>query len=225
VSKPVCELEGASIVLVGAFNPRIFQPAWLGEHGLLRPEEVAAAATSSDKKDYVIAREFAQFTAGWLDLQVTEQRFSAQTADPAQYNPLRDLVLSTFRLLEHTPFDQMGLNRLMHYRMPSDEEWNDFGHFLAPKKAWRGLMDKPGLLSLRITGRKPGAEHVTYNTKVEPSAPIQPGVFIETNEHYKLDGNHTAKRLMEALEQSWQSSQEHAKMVAEHLFAEFYEGK
>jgi hypothetical protein len=224
VSKPVCELEGASIVLVGAFNPRIFQPAWLGEHGLLRPEEVEAAATSSDK-DYVIAREFAQFTAGWLDLQVTEQRFSAQTADPAQYNPLRDLVLSTFRLLEHTPFDQMGLNRLMHYKMPSDEEWNDFGHFLAPKKAWQGLMDKPGLLSLRITGRKPGAEHVRYTTKVEPSARIQPGVFIETNEHYKLDGNHTAKRLMEALEQSWQSSQEHAKMVAEHLFAEFYEGK
>jgi hypothetical protein len=34
---PKCESEGASIVLLGSFNPGIFQPAWFGAHGLIRP--------------------------------------------------------------------------------------------------------------------------------------------------------------------------------------------
>ena len=57
VSKPTCELEGASVVLIGAFNPGIFQPAWLGANKLIRPEEVEAA--TSGKHEYVIAREVA----------------------------------------------------------------------------------------------------------------------------------------------------------------------
>ena len=220
VSKPTCELEGASIVLVGAFNPGIFQPSWLGANQLLRAEEVEDA--SSGKRDYLITREVATFTAGWLELQVTEQRFSAQTSDPAHYSPLRDLVLSTFRLLEHTPFTQMGINRLLHYRMTSETDYNEFGHFLAPKKAWEGLVEKPGMLTLRIIGRKPGDEHVKYTTKVEPSVRLQHGVFIETNEHVTADGIDAPKQLMKKLEESWQPSLEYAKKVAEHLFSEFY---
>jgi hypothetical protein len=211
------------IVLVGAFNPGIFQPSWLGANQLLRPEEVEDA--TSGKRDYLIARDIATFTAEWLELQVTEQRFAAQTSDPAHYSPLRDLVLGAFRLLEHTPFTQMGINRLLHYRMPSEADYNEFGHFLAPKKAWEGLIATPGMLTLRIIGPKPGDERVKYTTKVEPSARIRPGVFIETNEHITADGADAPKQLMKKLEESWQPSLDYGKTVAEHLFSEFYKGR
>jgi hypothetical protein len=223
VSAPTCELEGASIVLVGAFNPGIFQPSWLGANQLLRPEEVEDA--TSDKHDYLIAREVAAFTAGWLELQVTEQRFSAQTSDPAHYNPLRDLVLSAFRLLEHTPFTQMGINRLLHYRMPSEADYHAFGHFLAPKPPWEGVIAKPGMLTLRIVGTKPDDARVKYTTKVEPSVRIQHGIFIETNEHVTAEGADASRQLLKKLEDSWQPSLEYGKKVAEHLFSAFYEGR
>jgi hypothetical protein len=217
---PTCELEGASIVLLGAFNPRIFQPSWFGANKLLRPEEVEAA--NSGAHAFLVAREIAAYTAGWLELQVTEERFCAQTSDPAHYNPLRDLVVSTFRLLEHTPFNQMGINRLMHYRMASQEEYNAFGDFLAPKNAWKGLMTKPGMQTIRIAGPKPDDEGTRYTTKVEPSVRIANGVFIETNEHVAFAEEDSGQELMKKLDQLWQTSIDYAKKVAEHLFSEFY---
>ncbi len=40
------EISGASIVMVGSFNPAIFQPRWLGSQGIIRPEEAENAKIS-----------------------------------------------------------------------------------------------------------------------------------------------------------------------------------
>jgi hypothetical protein len=34
-----CELEGASVVLVGSFNPSIFQPKWLSSRDIIQAAE------------------------------------------------------------------------------------------------------------------------------------------------------------------------------------------
>src|SRR5437867_1304432 len=101
---PNCEIEGVSIVLRGNFNPSIFQPAWLASHSLLRRQEADAA------KINVIHPELTSFTAEWLILEVTKDRFGAATIHQAHAEPLRDLVLGVFTLLEHTPFTKMGMN-------------------------------------------------------------------------------------------------------------------
>src|SRR3989304_1023383 len=161
-----CEIESAVIVLRGNFNPSIVQPFWLAAHGLIRSEEAEAA------KIDIITPPLASFTAVWLTLQVTQDRFSASTTDAAHYEPLRDLVVGIFSLLEHTQFDKMGINRQMHYRMPSEERWHALGHLLAPKAAWKDMMVHPGLRSLIIEGLRVGIPEAKIYVKVEPSVKV-----------------------------------------------------
>ena len=73
---PNCELDGSSIVLVGNFNPAIFHPSWLSEHGMVREGD-------ADKADIqVVSPEVSSFTTHWLLLQVTRDKFQASTSDP-----------------------------------------------------------------------------------------------------------------------------------------------
>ena len=92
------EIEGASVILLGKFNPAIFQPVWLGVNNLIRAEEAERATID------VINPQVTSFSAEWLRIQVLADRFQATTADPAHYQALRDIVLSIFQLLEYTPF-------------------------------------------------------------------------------------------------------------------------
>lgn len=206
-----CEIEGANIVLLGSFNPSIFQPAWLAAHRLIRDEESEAA------KIEIIRPEVSSFTAGWLQVEVTQERFQASTADAAHYEPLRDLVLGVFAILEHTPFDKMGINRHMHYRVEAEKQWHAFGDFLVPKAAWRTVLSSPGLRSLTVEGRRGEAEGPRIQVKVEPSVRVHPGVFIATNEHHEASAPDAARRLMTILRDAWNDSQAYAKHLAETM--------
>lgn len=210
-----CELEGVNIVLLGHFNPSIFQPAWFAAYKLIRDEE----ATAADVK--IIHPDIAAFTADWLGVEVTQTKFHASTTDAAHYEPLRDLVLGIFTLLEHTRFDKMGLNRNMHYKMASIERWHAFGHFLAPKKVWDDVMKNPGLRTLVLQGFR-GDPPVRVQVKVEPSSKVKPGIYISTNEHHEASGDDAAGKLMTVLKDSWQDSQAYAKHIAEHLLSQDY---
>lgn len=105
----VPEISGSSIVLLGSFNPKIFQPEWFGRHNLLPQGEVDAA------KVKIIHPEFCQFETERFEVQITHERFSAASKPNSTPLPLRDLVLGTFFILEHTPVTAMGLNRQMHF--------------------------------------------------------------------------------------------------------------
>src|SRR5580700_4118396 len=72
------EAEGASIVMIGSFNPAIFQPRWLGAQQLIRAEE------AEDAKITIIQAQVADFSTEWFQLQVLQQRFTVFTTDPRQ---------------------------------------------------------------------------------------------------------------------------------------------
>src|SRR5437867_10843081 len=118
----VSEIEGVSIVMLGSFNPAIFQPHWLGAQHLIRPEEAENA------KIRAIQAEVADFSTEWFELQVLQNRFQILSKDPRQYGPLRDLAAAIFALLSHTPVRALGMNRSFHFKMPSLEAWHGIGH-------------------------------------------------------------------------------------------------
>jgi len=208
-----CELEGAGIVLVGSFNPSIFQPKWLASKDIIR------VAEGEEAKIQIISPEISSFSADWLVVQVMRERFSASTADPGHFEALRDCVASIFTLLEHTPITQMGLNRDMHYRMPSIEKWHSVGHMLAPKEFWNSILKGPGLESLVISGKREGSTAAKLRVTVQPSLRVQPGVFIGTNEHFEEQGDDAAQKLISVLKESWRDAQQYAKHVAEALLS------
>jgi hypothetical protein len=168
--------------MVGSFNPTIFQPRWLGSQQLIRPEEAESA------KFTVIQAEVADFSTEWFQLQVLQSRMLLSSMDPRQYGPLRDLAAGILTLLPHTPVTAFGLNRQFHFRMTSTEAWHELGHLLAPKESWNAIMEGPGLRSMAMQGRRKQTSGGLLHIKVEPSAKVQPGVYLEVHEEFKPSG-------------------------------------
>ena len=206
------EINAVSIVLIGSFNPAIFNPLWFKVHDLIKPDEADSA------KLEITHPEVSSFSTDWLKLQVLHKRFAAATTDPSHFPSLKDLVRGTFSLLEHTPVSKMGLNRLMHFRMSSTKEWHEFGDLVAPKEHWKVIMNKPGLISLRMEDPRTEGHKGYVRVKIEPSARIQPGVFVEVNNHYESESENGLEVMMGVLESSWSNVLSSSEEIAKHLF-------
>lgn len=206
------EINGASIVVLGSFNPAIFHPVWFKTHGLIRDEEADTA------KLEVTHPEISVFSVDWFRLQVLRERFSIETSDSAHFEPLRDLVLGTFSLLEHTPVSAMGLNRMMHFKMPSEDKWHAFGHLIAPKKVWHGIMKQPGLKSLTMQDSRSDPPGYTQ-VKVEPSRSVEPGIFVQVNIHYEIE-KENVQAMLSILKNSWEMDLISAEGIAKHLMSQ-----
>jgi hypothetical protein len=212
-------VQGASIVALGSFNPAIFQPLWLSGNNLIRKEE------AEDAEIKIIHRDVTIFSAKWFSLQVTRDRYSVDTEDPTTYQPLRDLVLGTFKILEHTPVRAFGLNRYQHVRMASEEEWNAFGDRYVPKELWRPILDKPGMRALVVEGKRKGSTANQMQVKIEPSRKVHPGVFIHMNEHYDIPDDLSPMDaiafFLETLQSSWDDFFSYLQQVSDHLLAAY----
>src|SRR5579859_3402300 len=194
------EIEGASIVMIGSFNPAIFQPRWLGAQHLIRPEEADSA------KITIIQAEVADFSTEWFQLQALQNRFQIVSADPRQYAPLRDLAGALFAILPHTPVTTLGLTRTFHFQMPSINLWHGIGHLLAPKEPWNSIMEGPGLRTMLMQGRRKQADGGVLRIKVEPSLKVEHGLYVEVNEEFKAPGDgesEGARWVPERLAEHW----------------------
>ncbi len=206
------EITTSSIILVGSFNPTIFQPEWFARQGLLPQQQVDAAEVK------VIVPEISHFETEQYVLQVTQNRFVAVSKPSVDPAPLRDLVAGAFYILEHTPVTAMGLNRQMHFALPSEEAWNRVGDRLAPKEPWNDILEgRPGMLSLLITSAKTEPPGSRYNVTVQPSGQVQFGVYFETNDHYEGPKDESLEKLMKILTDKWEEVSTHASDVANHI--------
>lgn len=173
------EFDRAAVVMLGSFNPAIFQPRWLGSLGLIPPEE------SKNAKITIIQAEVADFSTDWFQLQVLTNRFMVASLDPRQFSPLRDLATGIFTILPHTPISAVGLSRSFHYKMPSKEAWNAIGDLLAPKEHWKTIMDNPGLRAMLMQGRRKELGGGDLHVKVEPSSKVEHGLYVEVNGEFR----------------------------------------
>jgi hypothetical protein len=215
------EKEGFSIVALGNFNPTIFQPRWFAAHSLIREEEADAA------KIEIIHRDAAIFNAGWISLQVTEGNFTLLTHDPTKSLPLRDLVVGTFKLLEHTPLTAFGFNRFGHCKASSEQSWHAFGHHYAPKESWLAVLKNPGLLKLELEGNRDGCyDRVQIRIEASPANLVVMGIMIAVNQHRDLTknsqgGETTAqernKAFLSGVQNDWVSFLTYAKEARNHL--------
>lgn len=210
MSAPTCEIEGATVVLVGHFNPALVQPAWLARHALVRDAEADAAEIQ------LIRPEMSLFNIGPFRFQAELERFVVSIADMGQMQALRDLIVSSFTLLSHTPVRQFGLNRLMHFRMRDVQSWHRVGDALAPKEKWNLHLVDPGLRSLSIWGKREGSQAMRIEVRVEPSTKVPSGVYVAVNEHYEVEAE-DAGPAIDLLRAEWDASFAHARILAESI--------
>ena len=173
--RPTHESEEISIVLVGDFNPAIFQPSWFALEKLVRPSEAEHAHIE------IIHPDIAGFSMDWVTIHVTRERFLTATRSLAYGTHLQDLVVGTINKLRHTPVRQLGINLTYCLRFSSEDEWHNFGHFLAPKTPWENLLKHPGMRSIQMQGaRSDGYFLVTV-------APLVGNVVsIQVNDHREI---------------------------------------
>lgn len=213
------DLQGMSIVALGSFNPAIFQPEWFAISGLVRREEASTAEIS------VISTDVTVFKTEWFSMQVTDDRFSVSTIDPTKYLPLRDLVVGTFKTLEHTPLSAFGLNSDKHFRMDSEDMWHRFGHHYVPKQSWTSLLQNPGTRTVVVEGRREGCEADRIQIRIQPSIKVHPGVYMQVNQHYVLKKDDRSQQdimssFLTTVQSAWDGFIKYSNSVVDHLFRE-----
>lgn len=199
-----------TIVILGDFNPKIYQPSWLAAENLIGKQE------SEEAKIEVIHSDVSIFSLGWLRLEVLRERFVAEISQQPFDKPLRDLVLGIFTLLRHTPIRVMGINTSVHFRLSSIEKWHEAGNRLAPKTLWADVLDNPGMIrvQMRETERK-DKKNGYVDVRIEPSAKIQPGLFFHVNDHYEGSGKElmNTEEMLAILGSNWDESTLRAEQI------------
>jgi hypothetical protein len=187
------EIDGASIVMIGNFNPQIFHPFWFANYEIITEEAAENAVVPFIHPEISTFRIDAEF-----NVQVERNRFSIDRG----FAPLirvADVVTKVFgELLPHTPIGQVGINRMVHFNVKSVDERDRIGQILAPPGPWGDWgklfpADDPnklgGLLSMTMTQRNVTDRPAGWvNTKVEPSQVVGRGrgIFVEVNDHYDI---------------------------------------
>jgi hypothetical protein len=208
------EISGVALVLVGNFNPSIFQPFWMARQGLIT-DEAAEAATVS-----VIHSEISQFAVeSEFILNVQSNRFQLSRAT-APWVTVSDLCCRIFGdILPHTPVSQLGINRSAHFSVGSVHERDRIGKLIAPQGPWGewGVgfgSDDPknlgGLQTMTMINKKaPDRESGWIQARIEPSQAIgrgETGIFMEINDHYQFKDTTDAVAMMGLLHDRFDTS-------------------
>lgn len=202
--------QEASIVLVGSFNPKIFHPQWFARNGVVPEVDLDGADVE------IIHPEVAKFTFPWVSIEVLQNRFTARTKDVAHYSLLRDLVISTFSLLEHSPVRQLGMNLIMLYTAKDEDSWHKIGDTLAPKTVWEeSLPERIGLLSLRV--QSPRTDELPGKITVSVESRPENGVSISFNSHVDLGEDDS---LHVILSEHWETTVDQGKKICETTIRE-----
>ena len=216
--------SNASVVVMGSFNPLIFQPEWLKENDIIGPKEADAAREAGVE---VIHPQLVILNlSSSLRLEVHLNRFMIQSRE-APTVVARDFALKCFRLLSHTPVTQVGLNFGTVFRANNREAWDAFGDALAPKAHWKAFLGDD------MTKRSGGlmAMHMQKNHRSDKMMGVQnvqigvPDILnretlIAFNDHFELLAETSSERmalLIEILEERWDSSEKEAAAITTSL--------
>jgi hypothetical protein len=207
---------GASVVAVGSFNPAIFSPAWFSL------QELIPKAEADDALVEAILPGAAKFRLDWLEVTVLPNRLILSTNQPQSVRILRDLVVGTFQLLNHTPISAVGLNRDAHFHLESEGRWRAIESALISKHLLDEALSEPQTQSVRFSGSRTDDFAGQFLLTIEHSVLIQPGIYIGTNDHFDFDQESRqsgADQLVALLESEWDNSVNRSDRVWETVLA------
>ncbi len=168
-------------MLLGRFNPSIFQPEWFRHKGLLA-ESLARSAEPrvqemGSLKIQFISPQVASFSTSSFTLQVTQNQFMAFSQNSDWISELRDLVVATFTELSSTPVYAFGINYECHFDIKSKTD-----------EILRELGNEPGFLpsaQLTAISYKSPRDNGFVGVKVERSNLVNGGLFMQINNHFQ----------------------------------------
>ena len=218
------ETGDVSVVLLGNFNPVIFKPEWFEKFEVLSEED------ANKCKVKVIHPEITEFQNDWLKLQVTPNRFYAESTEHP-FIRVHDFVVNTFKNhLSHTPVSTLGINRQVHFSAGTVDARDRVGKILAPREPWgewgklidEGKEEKHGgMISLTMQIQKTDDREKGFiNITVRPSTKVFAGIFADINDQYELsdkDESLGSDRIIEILEDRFNASIERSEKIIDQI--------
>ena len=205
-----------ALVVLGAFNPSIFQPSWFAQEELIRQEEADAARIE------IIHPEVAVFELDWLRLQVTRDRLAINSNRESHYEPARDLLIGTLDLLRHMPTRALGVNHDLILEYESRDHFNQLGWELVPEDRWRPVLQRPGMVRVEEQGERTDDFEGYIRVRVEPILDGGTKVLCEVNDHFSLSEENMPSSTVaigELLNAEWRNISERAVHILQHLEA------
>jgi hypothetical protein len=204
------EQQAHSIVVAGSMNPTIFHPLWFAREGLIPDVEASEAAIE------IIHPDVAGFKTEWLEIQVTRDRFIAKTKMDAYFEPLRDLVFSTFQILTHAPVKAIGINFEFHVSM-RPEKRKKLIDYLNNDVFWSALNVAPNFeaLIVRLDKEDDRYEERYLRAKIQYSPLLRSdGLFFDLNHHLQLvkeiEDFHKFNRMNLPTDKDWKTIKQEA---------------
>jgi hypothetical protein len=184
------QVQLASIVLVGRFNPAIFSPAWFAKVGIISDAEL------DESKVGIVHSEVTQFSLDRFKIDVFPERFSITTPNEPFVQILDD-TLSTFQQLPHSLVTVFGINYEIHFNLDSADQRIALGRALAPVTPWKDFgqrlggstPDRVGGLVSLVMQETPTDRDIGYRqVKIERSAILRSpaSVMMHVNDHFEI---------------------------------------
>jgi hypothetical protein len=221
------ERKGYSIVLIGTFNPLMFQPEWFGKNHVIATEEVEYARNQSNSLPTLITPQLTLFRTSQLSVKIEIDRFQV-VADKEPLITIKDFVKKTFEKLGGLTITAYGYNYSAHYKFGSESEIHAFADKLTPKKYWHALLGndvegddrRGGLSSLQMHKSKENGEG-QISLILQRSAYVPSGIFLACNDHVILkEDDSSAYIVMELIENTFEMAFNNMAKIQDELIVE-----
>lgn len=192
------ERQQYSLVLVGAFNPAMFQPEWFKRNDILSPEDVDLARDETFSNSIIVTPQLTIFKTSQLNIKIDQNRFEV-VADKEPFISVIDFTTKTFENLGGFMLKAFGFNYSAHYKVKDVATLHAIGDKLAPKECWSTLLGDEctgidrtsGLMAIQMQKRK-SDNTGQYTVILQPSHFVQPGIFMSCNDHTNLNEEHSS---------------------------------
>jgi len=132
VIKELGSINQFTIVVLGNFNPAILHPEWFDRNQVLPPHEVRDIAEAKIREpeglegikikfigtNVLVSGMETRLALPSYKVNVTPEKFEASTSKKEKYEELTEFVAATFKILEHTPVNAIGINFMSSLKFP-----------------------------------------------------------------------------------------------------------
>ena len=133
------ERQQYSLVLVGNFNPAMFQPEWFKINSIISSEDFDLARSDTLKNSIIVTPQLTIFKTTQLNIKIDQNRFEI-IAEKEPFVSVIDFASKTFENLGSFTLKAFGFNYSGHYKVDDISSWHKIGDRLAPKSYWATLL-------------------------------------------------------------------------------------
>jgi len=139
---------------------------------------------------------------------VGRRRFQIGCDRPEYFHLLKDIVIGTFSILEHTPINRLGINRHFYCRYEDVQKRGDFEKQMLSNRPWDNFLSSPELESIKIRGKRTDKHKGSTLLTIEPLTDDPEIVVFSLNDHFDFKENgKDPKYCLEILANNWKDIQ------------------